>query len=136
MPWTCRACGRTFGRTNQSHFCEPVEDKKPFTDRPIDEQRACAAVLGHLKKLGPVIVEVVAVGVLVKKSRTFVEIRPKKKWLALSFILSEEIDDPRITRKIKISPTRIAHFVELRRAADVDRDVKDWLAQSYFASPA
>jgi hypothetical protein len=138
MAWRCKACKRTFGRTNQSHFCEPIDpklQKEPFADRPKDEQRACAAVLRHLKKLGPVTVEVVAVGVLVKRSRTFVEMRPKRDSLALSFILSDVIDHPRIARAIKISGRRVAHFVELRAASDVDRDVKDWLAESYFASP-
>jgi hypothetical protein len=136
MAWRCDDCGRTFGRTNQSHICEPIDPKKqnePFADRPAAQRRACEAVLRHLKKLGPVTIEVVAVGVLVRAKRTFVELRPKRDCLALSFILPERIADPRIVRVIEISPQRIAHFVELRRPSDVDRDVKDWIAASYFA---
>jgi hypothetical protein len=106
-----------------------------LASRPAGERAAAKAVLAQLRRVGPIVVEAVEVGVLVKRARTFVEMRPKKDRLALSFILSERLAHPRIVRVLRASTHRFAHFVDLRVAADVDATLRDWLAQAYLSSP-
>src|SRR5207342_3353949 len=91
-------------------------------------------IVDHLDSLGPVVIEAVQVGVLLKRSRTFAEIRPRRDGLVLSVLLSRRITDPRITRVIGTSAGRAAHFIPLRAPGDVDGRVLDWLSESYFAS--
>ena len=136
--WRCSECGRTFGRIRQSHVCLPAGSLERWLEtRPTAERGAVRAVLRHLERVGPIVIEAVEVGVLVKRVRTFVEMRPKRRpddHLALSFIVSERIAHPRITRTLRASTHRFAHFVELRRAADVDATLRDWLAEAYLSS--
>ena len=137
MPtWTCPDCGRSFGRRNQSHGCAPgqsVDDY--FANRAVALRRAFDAVARHLAKTGDVQVEAVGVCVMFKRSRTFAEVRAKRDRLVLGFLLSRAVDHPKIDKALRLSAHRTAHFVDLTRAADVDRDVRDWLSEAYACSP-
>jgi hypothetical protein len=87
-----------------------------------------------LAPLGPLVIEPVSVGILVKRSRTFVELRPRRDGVTLSFLLNRTVEHPRITRRIGASSGRTAHFVPLRRAGDVDALVAGGLVESYLDS--
>jgi hypothetical protein len=139
--WTCADCGRRFGRRNQSHVCQPAMTlDEYFAARPPYEREVFEAVLAALERVGPVYPEAVEVGVLVKRSRTFVELRPKRDAVALSFLLSRALDHPRIRRTVSASGRRgpggrVAHFVDLRGPEDVDEQLSGWLAEAYLDSP-
>ena len=134
--WACPRCGRSFGRVNQSHVCAPgMAVDEWFADRVPWERDAFDLIVDHLDRLGPVVIEAVQVGVLLKRSRTFAEVRPRRDGLVLSVLLSRRITDPRITRVIGTSAGRAAHFIPLSAPGDVDDRVLDWLSESYLASP-
>jgi hypothetical protein len=102
----------------------------PPHERPIVE-----AVLALLDDaVGPVHVEPVSVGVFLKRSRTFAELRPMVRWESLSFSVTRRIEDARITRRMG-NPPRLYHVVRLWSPDDVDEQVRDWLVEAYFASP-
>jgi hypothetical protein len=67
------------------------------------------------------------VGVFIKRERTLVELRPKTRWLALSFISPAAITSDRITRAIDL-PAGTAYFVRLHDERDVDAELRGWLA--------
>jgi hypothetical protein len=134
--WTCPDCRRRFGRKNQSHGCAPAQTVDAyFADRPVAYRKAHDAIARHLAKLGPLVVDAVNVGILYKRSRTFAEVHAKRDRLELGFLLSRRVADPRIRKTLQLSAHRVAHFVDLHRAADVDRDVRDWLTEAYATSP-
>jgi uncharacterized protein DUF5655 len=135
--WTCPNCERRFGRRNQTHECAPamaLEDY--FATGPARERPIFEAVMEHLESVGPVHVEPVSVGIFLKRSRTFAELRPKVRWVALSFTLSGQIDDPRVARRVAISGNRTWYVVNLRDPSDVDGQIRAWLTEAYFATPA
>ncbi len=133
MPvWTCEACGREFGK-RQSHVCAPALSVDAyFAARPPVERAIFERVREHLTSLGPVIVEPVGVGVLFKGRRTFVELRPKTKWVDLSFGLDRRVEHERVTRTTRTNTSRTYHGVRLRGPEDVDDAVRGWLTESYF----
>ncbi len=88
----------------------------------------------ELSKLGPLDIDPVNVGIMVKRARTFCELRPRRGAVELSFKLSRPLADPRIRKTIRSSVHRIVHFVDLRSPRDVDRQIVGWLAQSYQSS--
>jgi hypothetical protein len=135
-PWVCPACGRSFGRVNQAHGCAPGTSVEAFlaTRRPQD-RAIYEAIEGHLGGLGPHVVEAVGVGIMIKRHRTFAELRPKRDRLALAFLLSRVVDHPRVRRTLPLSANRTAHFVDLADADDVDDDVLAWLTEAYDSSP-
>jgi hypothetical protein len=129
--WTCPQCDRTFGRVRQFHVCVPVASvDEYFAARPAYEREIYDAVVGHLQRVGTVDVEAAMVGILVKRRRTFVELRPKQKWVELSIMLTRPIDDPRVSRRIVVSRGRFAYCFRLRSADDVDDDLRELLMES------
>jgi len=134
--WRCPACDRSFGRPQQSHVCVPGLTLEQYLERqPAAYRPVYRAVLARLARLGDLDVDPVEVGIMIKRARTFCELRPRKRGVELSFKLSRSLAHPRITRVIRYSTHRIAYFVLLERAADIDDELMDWLAESYLDSP-
>ena len=133
--WTCPACDREFGRFNQSHVCLPAMSVDEYFAARLPRDRAIFdAVLACLADVGEVHVEAVGVGVLIKRTRTFSELRPRRDGLVLSVLLSRAVEHPKITRTVRTSGGRRAHFIPLRAPSDVDDEVRAWLAESYVDS--
>ena len=108
---------------------------------PLDEYFASAApherpvfeaVYGYVATLGPIHVEPVNVGIFLKKGGSYVELRPKSKWVAMWFALPRRVTHPRITRKpIDSGGMRVYHVANLRSPDDLDDDLRELLAESY-----
>jgi hypothetical protein len=137
MPsWTCPDCGRMFGRQGQGHECAPAMTlEEYFSTGPERERPIFRVVAAHLQSLGPVHIEPVSVGIFFKRSRTFVELRPMRNWVALSFMLPRVVIDARIARKVIGGGRRYYHVVNLRGPEDVDEEVKAWLTESFLSVP-
>ena len=130
--WTCPDCGRQFGRTRQGHECAPALTlDEYFSTGPERERPIFEAVHAHFASLGDVYVEPVSVGIFFKMRTTFAELRPKTKWVALSFASPQRIEHPRIARKPMNWSGRWFHVVNLRDPHDVDDVVKDWLTEAF-----
>jgi hypothetical protein len=95
-------------------------------ERPVFD-----AVHGYLSTLGPVYVEPVGVGIFLKKRGSFVELRPKTKWVAMSFPMPRRVRHPRITRKPIEAGIAIWHYANLRDPEDLDEQLHEILAESY-----
>ncbi|MGH9259244.1 MAG: DUF5655 domain-containing protein [Acidimicrobiales bacterium] len=134
--WTCPECHRRFGRRNQGHECAPAMSlDEYFATGPERERPIFEAVMAHLDTIGPVHVEPVSVGIFLKRSRRFAELRTMVRWVALSFSLPHPVDSPKIARRVAVSGHRTWYVVKLRSADDVDDDVRAWLAEAYLESP-
>lgn len=114
-------------------MCAPaVSPDAYFAARPPVEREIFDAVRQHLQSLGAVIVEPVGVGILFKRRRTFVELRPKTRWIALSFGLNRRVEHQRITSTALTSSGRAYHGIRVTAPADIDDEVRDWLTESYI----
>jgi hypothetical protein len=134
--WKCPECKRQFGRRNQSHVCAPSGTVAGYFEHRPPVQRAIFDKLAaHLRRLGPVTIDPVLACVMFKRTRTFAEVRGKKRALTLYFILSRELDEPRIARRMRLSANRTCYVVDLATVRDVDAEVRAWLTEAYAASP-
>ena len=132
--WTCPACGRKFGRNGQGHDCEPAMSLEEYLATGPEHERAiCETVIAHLESLGPVHVEPVSVGIFLKRTTKFGELRPMTRWEALSFVLPRKLSHPRLARKVYSSASRHYHVVNLRSPDEVDDEVRGWLTEAYEA---
>jgi predicted transport protein len=135
--WTCPACDRKFGKARQSHTCLPtVSEAEYFETRQSYEREVFGAVRDALAAEGrDVEIEFATVGVFFKRSRTFAELRPKpsRRCVAMSLILSEPVDDPRVKRVVRwgVGGSRTAYFFDLHDASDVDHDLAGWILESW-----
>ena len=87
-----------------------------------------------LERLGPVHVEPVSVGIFFKRGRRVAELRPKDRWVALSFSLNRRVQHPTITRKVMPYNGRYYHVANLRSPEDFDDRLREWLTESYLAA--
>jgi hypothetical protein len=131
MVWSCPACAREFGK-RQSHVCAPALSVSDyFAARPPVEREVFEAVRDHVQSLGEVIVEPVGIGILFKRRRTFAELRPKARWVALSFGLNHRLEHPRITRTTPMPHGAAWQGTRITSAGDIDDQVREWLTESY-----
>ena len=130
--WTCPECDRRFGAVRQGHDCAPALSlEEYFATGPDHERPVFEAVRAHLTSLGDVHVEPVSVGIFFKRGRTFAQLRPMTRWVALSFVLSRTVTSPRIARKVQAQGTRHHHVVNLRTPDEVDEAVRAWLTEAF-----
>ena len=135
MAWSCPSCGRRFGRAGQSHECAPAMTlDEYFATGPEFERPIFDAVLRHVETLGPVHVEPVSVGIFLKRARTFVELRPMTRWVAMSLVVNRAVDSERIARRIRTG-SRTVIVLNVRRAEEIDEQVEGWLTEAYFLAP-
>jgi hypothetical protein len=106
-----------------------------FSTGPDRERSIFEAVMAQLDSVGPVHVEPVSVGIFLKRSRGFAELRPMVRWVALSFSLPRRLTSARISRRPVSVGRRTWHVVNLRTADEVDDEVRDWLTEAYLSSP-
>ena len=135
MPrWRCPDCGREFGRTRQQHDCAPaLTIEKYFATGPPHERPVFDAVSAHLAQYDDVYVEPLAVGIFFKRKRTFAQLRPMRRWVALSMLLSRKYDDPRISRKVIDTGRSFYHVLNITGPEEVDETVRAWLDEAYLS---
>jgi len=134
--WTCPGCRRQFGRQGQSHECAPAMGlEEYFATGPPHERPVFEAVMAHLRHVGPVHVEPVSVGIFLKRSRTFAELRPMTKWVALSFSLPRPVHHKLVKRKVVNYNGHYYHVANVAVPADLDEDLLSLLTEAYLGSP-
>ena len=132
VTWSCPACGREFARP-RSHVCAPALSFEAYlAGRPAAERPVYEGVRAYLEALGPLIVEPVDVGIFFKGQRNFVEVRPKARWIDITFGLNRPLESPRISRTMRSRTARTYYAVRVTAAADIDDELKAWLTESYF----
>lgn len=104
-----------------------------FSTGPAHERPIFEAVMAHLDTLGPVYVEPVSVGIFLKHNRTFAQLRPMQRWVALWFSLPRRVEHRTITRKVERYHGRYYHVANLREPADLDDQLRGWLTEAYLA---
>jgi hypothetical protein len=72
---------------------------------------------------------------MVKRSRTFAEVKAKRDGVEVTFIVSRRVNHPRIVRTLDLTARRIVHVLAITGVADVDEQVQSWLAEAYLNSP-
>ena len=101
----------------------------PF-ERPIFD-----AVMRSLEPVGPVHIEPVSVGVFLKRARSFAELRPMTKWVAIGFSLSRQVRHPLIVRKPIPHGGRFWHVANVSSAAELDDALIECLTEAYLECP-
>jgi uncharacterized protein DUF5655 len=97
-----------------------------FATDPPHERPVFEAVVAHLDTVGPVYVEPVSVGILLKRRRTFAELRPMRHWVAMSFTLQRVVHHPLIVRKpILNHGGRFSHVANIASPCQLDAELAD-----------
>jgi hypothetical protein len=90
-----------------------------------------AAVIEHLRSLGPVHEDAVNVGIFLKSDRKIAEFRPRVRSVLLSLYLPYELRDARIARVLPAAADRVVHMINLISVDQVDDQLREWLTEAY-----
>lgn len=87
--------------------------------------------MAHLETVGPVHLDVVSVGIFLKNPRKFGDLRPRDRWVAVSFDLGRTARHPLITRKLIEHGERFWHTANVREPGEIDEDLRALLTEAY-----
>jgi hypothetical protein len=108
-----------------------------FADSPPEERPIYDRLIAHLEQLGPITVDPVQVGVFFKNGPMFAELRPMKRWVAVTFLLPIKLEHPRLSRKVVSAGgqgSKYYHVVNVASVDEVDDVLLDWLTEAYLAT--
>ena len=119
----------------QGHVCGPaVSLDVYFAKLSAGDREIYSVIADHLLDLGKVVIEPVGVGILFKRGKTIVELRPRRVGMVLSFVCDRAVPNTRVSRHVRMSSGRVANFVPLRRADEIDDVLLDWLTESFHSA--
>jgi hypothetical protein len=76
----------------------------------------------------------VSVGIFLKRSKQFAQLRPKVRWVALSLALDHPVHDARVSSRTAVGGGRTWYSIRLAGPDDVDDRVRGWLTEAYDAT--
>src|SRR4051794_4069356 len=106
-----------------------------FSTGPAHEWPVFDAVMARLTGVGPAFVEPVSVGIFLKRARTFAELRPMQRWVAISFSLPRRVQHRLIVRKPINYGGAYYHVANVASPDQIDDDLVDWLTEAYHRCP-
>jgi Domain of unknown function (DUF5655) len=129
--WRCPECAREFARKSQAHSCKTVSLESHLTSSSPEVTRVYLALERLIREFGPFTAVPTQTQITLLARTTFALVTVRKQWLNLGFLLTRQIEHPRITRIEKISPRTCAHTVRLRSVRNVDSQLREWLREAY-----
>ena len=129
--WKCPECGRAFARREQWHSCLVRTVDHHFRGKDPQLKKTYEKLVARLKTLGPLRVDAVKTSINLVSRHHFGGLRVGKDRIRLGFLATDDIDDERIVRRLRVGPNRVAHTVILRGPGDVDARLMGWLKRAY-----
>jgi hypothetical protein len=106
-----------------------------FATGPPFERPVFDAVMAGLADVGPIHVEPVSVGIFLKRARSFAELRPMTRWVAVGFGLRRQARHPLITRKHVAYGDSYWHVANVASPSEVDDALIELLTEAYDNAP-
>lgn len=88
-------------------------------------------IIGILDECGPVSVSFVKNAIIIAAKSTFLAVKPRKTYIDIEFLLSEEIEEFPIHKTIRVSRNKVAHFIKIEHPGEVDGSIRMWLQKAY-----
>jgi hypothetical protein len=130
--WKCAKCDRSFRNTNQSHSCRLVSKEGILKKRAPELQAVYNKIIKVVKGFGNFREEAVGSDVIYFKTKsTFMAVKMKKAHVEVEFFLDHKIDHPVISKFLQTSSNRITYVVPVDNAADINKQLVDWMKYSY-----
>ena len=129
--WQCPECGRQFPRRTREHSCQITTVESHLAKTSPELRATFAALQEALASIGPVKTTPLKTMITFSLERNFGGVTITKSRLDLGFFLTRRLHHDRITRVEQLSPTKVAHHVDLLSPSDVDAELVAWLAEAY-----
>jgi hypothetical protein len=134
--WTCPACQRSFKNTGQKHRCESTTTEAQLESQSEAVIKIYKKLLTIVKKIGPYTESPIKDYIMLKNSSTFITIKPRKKYLDISFFLDQKSEEFPIFKSLQTSKHRVLHAARLESPDDVTSFVQMCIEKSYQLTSA
>ena len=130
--WTCPKCKRAFKRKEQNHSCLLISTDALFAKRPPELKRLYDKLVKIVKGFGEYREETVLPDVIFFKTKSaFMAVKVKRDHLDVEFFLDHPENVPPVSKYLQTSKQRVAHVVPVDRPADINRQLSNWMKESY-----
>lgn len=129
--WQCSECGREFTRRTREHSCKVTTVESHLARASAESRATFVALQTAMANLGPFKTTALKTMITFSLERNFAGLTITKSRMDLGFFLGRRVQNGRITRIEPLSPTKVAHHVDLRSPSDVDAELVAWLAEAY-----
>jgi hypothetical protein len=129
--WRCRKCGRRFANKNQSHFCSDVPLESHFKGKPPQTRRLYEAFLAAVRSHGRVLVLSEKTRIAFQVRMSFAALMTRRGYLRGHLVLAQRRESPCFCKIETISPRNHVHAFELRDAAQLQGDMRDFISEAY-----
>jgi hypothetical protein len=128
--WRCPVCGQTFVTRNMPHSCQVVALDDHFEGRPEALREAFDALVAAAREHGPVTVNATKSRITLQVRMRFAAVEPRRNHLRAHLVLKRRIEHPRLAVE-HLEPEYYLHRFTLTGPADVDDELKAWIAEAY-----
>ena len=129
--WACPDCGRRFANQHQWHSCIDLSLGSALADASEHARRLYRAVEEAVASCGEYRVHPQKTRIAFITTMTFAAVKLARRWVDVSFITAEPIDDPQIDRLECYGPTSFAHTIRVAEPGQLDATVRGWLCRSW-----
>ena len=130
--WACPVCGQRFVTRNLPHSCQVVPLDEFFAGSAPELRELFERYVAAARANGPVTVNVTKSRIALQVRMRFAGVlRPRKRYLVATFVLTRPVESPRFVRVEPIPPYYYVHSLRLATAADIDAELEGWLAEAY-----
>lgn len=129
--WKCPECGRSFKNTGQRHRCERATTADQLKGQSADVLGIYDRIIRAVDALGPYTFSPIKDYIMLKNESTFLTIKPRKKYLDISFFLATQTEEFPVFKSLPRSKHRVLHAARLEKPSDVSKPVVAWIKESY-----
>jgi hypothetical protein len=129
--WTCPDCGRSFRNANQRHHCERTTVQAQLKNQPEVIVEIYQKIITAVDAIGRYTKSPIRDYIMLKHKSTFLTIKPRKKYLDITFFLDVKTEDFPIFKSLQTSKNRVMHVARFESPKDISPSVKRWLSKSY-----
>jgi len=129
--WQCPECERRFANRNQPHACGRHDLEHHFAGKPPELRALFDAFVAELRALGPVTVLPEKTRIAFQVRMSFAQLTPRRSWIDGHVVLARRLESPRFRSVQTFSPRNHLHAFRLESLADVDDELRAWLAEAY-----
>lgn len=130
MSWTCPKCERELVKPNQWHYCAKISVESLFEGVPMELELAFDQILAEVASWENVAVSTTPNCIVFGHRKTFLVIRPTRKFLELKFYTKEPLPEGSVTKTTSY-PKKHENLIRVLRAGDVTANTFSLLRQSY-----
>jgi hypothetical protein len=129
--WTCPNCGRRFANTNQTHSCGRFSEADHLARMTPHVRGLYDGFVRLVGECGPYVLAPAKTRIGFQVRMIFADVVPQKASLHAYVILKRRLEHPRFTRIESLGPRSHVHHFGIRRADELDDDVRAWLHEAY-----